>query len=127
MLSVPTICVVDEDEGIRESLDNFLRSVGMRVRTFSTAEEFIAYEGETGCLITDLHLKGMDGFSLQMVLLQRGRSHPVIVMTAFATPAARNRSLAQGACAFVTKPLDPENLLLLIEDALKKTQGDREP
>lgn len=126
MLSVPTICVVDDDEGIRESLDNFLRSVGMRARTFSSAEEFIAYEGEVGCLITDLNLTGMDGFSLQMVLLQLGRRYPVIVMTAFATPAARSRSLAQGAAAFVTKPLDPENLLLLIEDALKKNQRDRE-
>lgn len=48
-------------------------------------------------------------------------------MTAFATPAARNRSLAQGAVAFVTKPLDPENLLLLIEDALRKNQRDPEP
>ncbi|BAI75589.1 two-component response regulator (plasmid) [Azospirillum sp. B510] len=127
MQSVPTICVVDDDEAIRESLDNFLRSVGMRVRTFSSAEEFIAYEGETACLVTDLNLKGMDGFSLQMVLLQLGRRHPVIVMTAFATPAARNRSLAQGAFAFVTKPLDPENLLLLIEDAVGNRQGDREP
>lgn len=127
MLSVPTICVVDDDEGIRESLDNFLRSVGLRARTFSSAEEFIAYEGEVDCLITDLNLTGMDGFSLQMVLLQLGHRYPVIVMTAFATPAARSRSLAQSAVAFVTKPLDPENLLLLIEDALKKNQGDREP
>ncbi|PGH55526.1 response regulator [Azospirillum palustre] len=127
MLSGPTICVVDDDEGIRESLDNFLRSVGMRVRTFSSAEEFIAYKGPVGCLITDLNLTGMDGFSLQMVLLRLGRRDPVIVMTAFATPAARSRSLAQGAVAFVTKPLDPENLLLLIEDALRKNHGDPEP
>jgi len=127
VLSGPTICVVDDDEGIRESLDNFLRSVGMRVRTFSSAEEFIAYEGKVGCLITDLNLTGMDGFSLQMVLLQLGRRDPVIVMTAFATPAARSRSLAQGAVAFVTKPLDPENLLLLIEDALRQNQGNPEP
>ncbi|CAO3433041.1 response regulator transcription factor [Azospirillum endophyticum] len=127
MQCVPTICVVDDDEGIRESLDSFLRSVGMRVRTFSSAEEFIAYDGKTDCLVTDLNLTGMDGFSLQMVLLQQGRSHPVIVMTAFATPVARSRSLAQGAVAFLSKPLDPENLLLLIEDALRKNQGNREP
>ena len=127
MQCVPTICVVDDDEGIRESLDSFLRSVGMRVRTFSSAEEFIAYDGKADCLVTDLNLAGMDGFSLQMVLLRQGRRHPVIVMTAFATPAARSRSLAQGAVAFLSKPLDPENLLLLIEDALKKSQGDREP
>ncbi|MBY6262571.1 response regulator [Azospirillum sp. 412522] len=127
MQSVPTICVVDDDEGVRESLDTFLRSAGMRVRSFSSAEEFIVYEGEVGCLITDLNLEGMDGFSLQMVLLQLGRRHPVIVMTAFATPAVRNRSLAQGAVAFVAKPLDPEHLLLLIDDALRKNQGNRAP
>jgi FixJ family two-component response regulator len=126
VLSVPTICVVDDDDSIRESLDNFLRSVGMQVRTFSSAEEFIAYDGEADCLITDLNLTGMDGLSLQMVLLQQGRSHPVIVMTAFATPAARSRSLAQRATAFLTKPLDPEKLLVLIEDALK-TERDRAP
>ncbi|PWC49572.1 hypothetical protein TSA6c_25995 [Azospirillum sp. TSA6c] len=126
VLSVPTICVVDDDEGIRESLDNFLRSVGLQVRTFPSAEEFIAYDGEADCLITDLNLTGMDGLSLQMVLLQQGRSHPVIVMTAFATPAARSRSLAQGVTAFLTKPLDPEKLLVLIEDALE-TERDRTP
>ena len=47
-------------------------------------------------------------------------------MTAFATPAARSRSLAQRATAFLTKPLDPEKLLVLIEDALK-TERDRAP
>ncbi|PWC58982.1 hypothetical protein TSH7_21435 [Azospirillum sp. TSH7] len=126
VLSVPTICVVDDDESIRESLDNFLRSVGMQVRTFSSAEEFIAYDGEADCLITDLNLTGMDGLSLQMVLLQQGRIHPVIVMTAFATPAARSRSAAQKVTAFLTKPLDPEKLLVLVEDALK-TKRDRTP
>ncbi|CAO3410063.1 response regulator transcription factor [Azospirillum largimobile] len=124
MLSVPTICVVDDDESIRESLDNFLRSVGLMVRTFSSAEEFIAYSGEADCLITDLNLTGMDGLSLHMVLLRQGRSHPVIVMTAFATPAARSRALAQGVSAFLTKPLDPESLLVLIENVLK-TERDR--
>ncbi len=127
MLSVPTICVVDDDEGVRESLGNFLRSAGMGVRTFATAEAFLAYVGDADCLVTDLNLKGMDGFSLQMVLLQLGRRPPVIVMTAFATPAVRSRSLALGACAFMTKPLDPETLLLLIEDALSTRQGTPEP
>ncbi|WP_209989066.1 response regulator transcription factor [Azospirillum picis] len=124
MQSVPIICVVDDDDGIRESLDNFLRAVGMEVRTFPSAEDFIAYRGDAGCLITDLTLPGMDGLSLQAELLRQGRDHPVIMMTAFATPAIRSRSLALGACAFVTKPLDPASLLALIEDALKTRQRD---
>ncbi|MCW2236412.1 response regulator transcription factor [Azospirillum canadense] len=122
MRTVPTICVVDDDENVRDSLDSLLRSVGMKVCTFPSAEDFISYTGRTDCLITDLNMDGMDGLDLQAVLRQRGCTFPIILMTAFPTPGVRNRSLDLGATAFLTKPLDPEDLLNSVESAVEPSR-----
>ncbi len=113
MRSSLTICIVDDDDGVRASLENFLRSAGIRVCTFGSAEGFLASDelGAADCLITDLHMPGMDGLALQQELNRRGRTFPVIVMTAFPTRDAEERSTSLGAVAFLCKPVDPDLLL----------------
>lgn len=111
--AAPNVAIVDDDEGVRASLENYLRSAGVAVRTFGSAESFLASPDRlaTDCLITDLHMPGMDGLALQAELNRRGRAFPVIVMTAFPTDAARAESARQGAAAFLAKPVDPDMLL----------------
>lgn len=115
-----TIAIVDDDDDVRASLENYLRSAGVAVRTFASAEDFLASpaEAETGCLITDLHMPGMDGLALQAELKRRGRVFPVIVMTAFPTDAAREESTCLGCTAFLAKPVDPDALLDRVEEIL---------
>ena len=114
----PNISIVDDDDEVRSSLQNYLRSAGVRVRTFASAEGFLASpeRQETDCLITDLHMPGMDGLGLQRELNRIGRAFPVIVMTAFPTGAARSQAAGLGAAAFLSKPVDPDALLERVEE-----------
>ncbi len=117
----PTICIVDDDDAVRSSLESYLRSVGVTVRVFGSAESFLDSLDrlKTDCLITDLHMPGMDGLVLQQELNRIGRSFPVIVMTAFPTFAARELSASLGAAAVMVKPIDPDLLLDRVEEILQ--------
>ena len=119
------IWIVDDDEDVRFGLQNFLRSAGCVVRTFDRAEACLsALEGGgPDCLVTDLHMPGMNGLELQEELNRRGRSFPVVVMTAFKTGEAELRSKKLGACAFMVKPIDPEQLLAQVETSLRDCDG----
>ena len=65
MPSVPLMAIVDDDDALRNSLDNLLRSVGFRVQGFASAEAFLQaqHAPETACLILDVRLPGMNGLS----------------------------------------------------------------
>ena len=115
-----TICIVDDDVDVRSSLENYLRSAGIDVRTFSSAANFLASPDriDTDCLVTDIHMNGMDGLALQKELMLIGRCFPVIVMTAFPTLRLREMSFELGAAAFLEKPVDPDLLLREMEALL---------
>jgi len=121
MPRVPLIAIVDDDDALRNSLDNLLRSVGFRTHGFSSAEAFLqVYQAhETACLILDVRMAGMNGLELQR---QLGAAHwriPIIFVTAHADDDARARALAAGAVAFLYKPCREEDLLNAIDAALK--------
>lgn len=117
MTPSPVVAVVDDDPGIRGSLDSLLRSAGMTSLPFPSAEALLGSGAETrvACIVTDLHMPGMTGLELQAEIARRGWPHPVIMMTAFPTDAARDQALGAGAIAFLTKPIDPDSLLDAIE------------
>jgi FixJ family two-component response regulator len=114
-----TIAIIDDDQDVRSGLENFLRSAGLGVRTFDRAESFLnsPHRDATDCLVTDINMPGMDGLALHEELNRLGRAFPVIIMTAFPTPEAKERAAKLGATAFLTKPLDPDQLLECIESA----------
>lgn len=116
-----TICIVDDDDGVRSSLANYLRAAGLYVRAFDSAELFLtsSYSTTADCLITDLHMPDLDGLGLQRELNRMGRRFPVVVMTAFPAMAARRVSSQLGAAAFFEKPLDPDALLEKLEEILR--------
>jgi len=121
MPSVPLITIVDDDDALRNSLDDLLQSVGFRVQGFASAEAFLQahHAPETACLILDVRLPGMHGLELQRKLVAAHWGMPIIFVTAYADDAVRARALAAGAVAFLYKPCREEELLHAIEMALK--------
>ena len=121
MPSVPLMAIVDDDDALRNSLDNLLRSVGFRVQGFASAEAFLQaqHAPETACLILDVRLPGMHGLELQRQLVAAHWGMPIIFVTAYADDDAHERALAAGAVAFLSKPCREEDLLHAIEAALK--------
>jgi len=120
MPRVPLIAIVDDDDSLRNSLDNLLRSVGFRAQGFSSAEAFLHANQapETACLILDVRLPGMNGLALQRQIVAANWRIPIIFVTAYADDDARARALAAGAVAFLYKPYREEDLLNAIEAAL---------
>jgi FixJ family two-component response regulator len=123
MPRVPLIAIVDDDDSLRNSLDNLLRSVGFRVQGFASAEAFLQspHAPETACLLLDVRLPGMNGLALQR---QLGAAHwgmPIIFVTAYADDDVHMRALAAGAVAFLSKPCREEDLLAAIETALRRS------
>ena len=121
MPSVPLMAIVDDDDALRNSLDNLLRSVGFRVQGFASAEAFLQaqHAPETACLILDVRLPGMNGLELQRQLVAAHWSIPIIFVTAYADEDVRARALDAGAVAVLSKPCREEDLLHAIEAALK--------
>ena len=122
MPGVPLITIVDDDDSLRKSLDNLIRSVGFRTQGFSSAEAFLSsnHRHDTACLILDVRMPGMSGLELQRQLgVTHGRI-PIIFITAYADEHMRARALAAGAVAVLSKPCREDDLLQAIEAALKQ-------
>jgi FixJ family two-component response regulator len=117
MPKMPTIAIVDDDEGVRSSLTSLLRSLGYEVHSYASALEFLADDegGDPGCMVTDIQMPGMTGDELQAELIARGRIFPMIFMTAFPTEATRARVMAAGALAYLDKPTDGEAIARFAE------------
>jgi FixJ family two-component response regulator len=122
MGSLTVISVVDDDESVRQSLGGLMRSVGFGVKVFSSAEEFLnsGNPRDTGCLILDVRMPGMDGFELQRRLEANQYEIPVIFITAHGDEEMRRRALLAGAVDYLLKPFTEEALLNAVQAALKK-------
>ena len=107
----PVVAIVDDEPGVRRALGRLLSLSGYEARPFATGSEFLEHLDGIDCVILDLHLPGMSGFDVQKALAIRDASMPVVVLTGNDTPANRARSLAAGARAYLTKPVDDEELL----------------
>jgi FixJ family two-component response regulator len=114
------VCVVDDDESVRESLPDLLREFGFEVEAFSTAEEFLASDsvGRTKCLILDIAMPGMSGLDLQRELTLRRHDIPVVFITAHRDDLVRPRALEAGAVACLFKPFSETALLGALDAAL---------
>ena len=124
----PTVFIVDDDAGVRDSLAMLLELKGFRTRTFAAAEAFLAeYRPEwPGCLVLDLRMPGMTGLELQADLARRGSALPVIIITAHGDVATTRSALKGGAVDFIEKPIDDEALVAAITAALDRDARERE-
>ena len=125
-----TVFLVDDDGSVRKALRRLIRSTGLDVTTFATAEEFLqaAPAPAPGCLVLDVHLPGLSGLDLQRRLTAEGRGFPVVFITAYGEGSAREQALRAGAVAFLQKPIEGQALLDAIGRALGRggTGGARE-
>ena len=116
----PIISIVDDDDSMRCAMKSLVTSLGLRVRTFRSAEEFLQSPDvdDTSCLITDLQMPGLSGVELQSLLLAQARHMPIILVTAFPEERMRNRAMEAGALGFLSKPFETQMLIKLIEKAI---------
>lgn len=117
--SAMLIAIVDDDAGVRTSLNSLLRSTGTANASFANGPELLASRilDQVTCVVTDLHMPEMTGLELQAELMRKNFRGVVIFMTAYPTEAVRTQAMANGARAFLTKPIDPDELLDSIETA----------
>ena len=123
---VPVVAVVDDDNSVRESLESLLRSAGLTVRVFGSAEEFIGSPSPemVDCLVLDVRMPGMSGLELHQRLLAQGCQVPVLFMTAHASDEqSRAHAFSQGALAYLLKPFDETELLDAVQMALRSASG----
>jgi FixJ family two-component response regulator len=116
--------VIDDDPSMRRSLDTLLRSVGLDVHLYSSAQEFMLAErpDAPGCLLLDVRLPGMSGLAFQQELLKAGVALPVIFLTGHGDVPMTARAMKAGAAEFLTKPFDEQVLLDAVHAAI---EGDR--
>ena len=119
--SEPTVFVVDDDPSIRESLRWLIESVGLRVQTSATAQEFLdRYDADTpGCLVLDVRMPGISGLDLQAELSSRKISIPIIIITGHAEVPVAVSALKAGAMDFIEKPFSDQLLLDRVRRAIE--------
>ena len=120
MSAAALISIVDDDDSLRNSLNNLIRSVGFGVQGFSSAEAFLKsnQRQDTACLILDVRMPGMSGLDLQRQLVAANSRIPIVFITSHGDDDARTRALEAGAVAFLYKPFREEALLTAIDSAL---------
>jgi FixJ family two-component response regulator len=121
MPGIPLISIVDDDDAHRSSLENLIRSVGLRAQGFSSAEAFLSSNRahDTRCLVLDVRMPGMSGPELQRQMAVANSHIPIIFITAHEDDSQRSQALEAGAVAFLHKPFYEEELLNAIDAALK--------
>lgn len=117
------VYVVDDDDAVRRFLRGLIGSIGLRVETYATAQEFLdAYEvGSPGCLLLDIRMPGTSGLELQAELGRRKINIPVIVLTGHGDVKIAVHAMKAGAVDFIEKPFNNELLL----HAIQKVIADR--
>ena len=114
------VAIVDDDDSVRSTLQELLRSAGFPSRGFDSAEAFLGSgdQQETACLITDIRMPGMSGLELQARLNAERCKIPTIFITAHGDEEMRFQALRAGAVEFLPKPFDDEALIESVRAAL---------
>jgi FixJ family two-component response regulator len=122
------VFVIDDDASTRETLSSLIRSVGLRVQLFASAEEFLRCErpDTDSCLVLDIRLRGMSGLDFQGKLADSGISIPIIFITGHGDIQMSVRAMKAGAIEFLTKPFRDQDLLEAIHVALAKDGESRQ-
>ena len=114
--------VVDDDASVRTALDSLFRSVGLVVRSFGSAQDFLSEPPADGpaCLVLDVRLPGMSGLDLQRQLAERDVALPVVVITGHGDIPMTVRAMRAGAVEFLPKPFRDQDLLDAVQQALER-------
>jgi FixJ family two-component response regulator len=125
----PTIFVVDDDEDMRDSLRQLLKSVGMKTSVFSRGEALIEaltngpVNDGPACIVLDVRLKGLSGLMVQQELSKHRVPHPVIFITGHGDIVMTVKAMKAGAVDFLTKPVRDQDLLEAIAEAVEQDRS----
>jgi FixJ family two-component response regulator len=118
---VPTIAVIDDDESVRRATGNLVKSFGLSVIVFASAEEFLESPrfDDVSCIISDIRMPGMSGLELQQHLALAAPGRSLIFITAFQEERIRKQAMKAGAIGFFNKPFEAQRLIECITRALE--------
>jgi FixJ family two-component response regulator len=122
LYKTPVIAIVDDDRSIREALDDLILSCGYQSRLFTSAEEYLAAPDRTSidCMLVDVKMPGLTGIELQAVLNEQDAPRPpMIFMTSYSDNKTKAAAMSGGAFAFLGKPVNFNQLVQCLEQALK--------
>ena len=122
-----TVFIVDDDPSVRDSLQFLLGSVGLEVRSFPSAQDFLAGADPQapGCLLLDVRMPGMSGLDLQNELANAEISIPIIFITGHGTVPMSVRAMKAGAVDFLQKPFDEQDLINAVHQAIERDRQAR--
>jgi two-component system, LuxR family, response regulator FixJ len=122
-----TVLVVDDDPDARQSLEFLIKSVGLNIRSYASATDFLNSPdiGSAGCLVLDLRMPGMSGLELQEKLNEMNVGIPIILLTAYAEVPIAVKAMKAGAIDVIQKPYSQQVLLDRIQQALAKDRANR--
>jgi FixJ family two-component response regulator len=122
------VFVVDDDVSLLESLKDLIGSVGLRVKAFASAQEFLGSKrpDAPACLVLDVRLKGLSGLELQKRIIEGGIDIPIIFITGHGDIRMTVQAMKAGAVEFLTKPFRDQDLLDAIQQALERDRRGRE-
>jgi FixJ family two-component response regulator len=125
MTAQPTIIIVDDDPGVRESLDGLLRSVGLHVKALASVPEFVKEGRPEGpaCLVLDVRLPGRSGLDFQRELAAAKIHVPIIFITGYGDIPMSVQAIKGGAIEFLTKPFRDQDLLDAIQLGLARDRA----
>jgi FixJ family two-component response regulator len=121
------VFVVDDDASVREGLGSLIRSAGLRVETFASAQEFLARPRADvpSCLVLDVRLPGLSGLDLQKRLAEVNIEIPIVFITGHSDVPTSVQAMKAGAVEFLTKPFVDQDLLDAIQQAIKRDRAAR--
>jgi FixJ family two-component response regulator len=124
----PMVFIIDDDAGVRASIQGLLKSAGLRFASFETAQEFLRAERPDGpsCLVLDVHLPGISGLTFQDELARAGVHIPIVFITGYGDIPSTVKAMKSGAVDFLTKPFNHLTLLAAIRQALDQDQRMRQ-
>jgi FixJ family two-component response regulator len=122
------VLVVDDDVSVREALGSLIRSAGLRVETFASAQEFLTRSrvDAPSCLVLDVRLPGLSGLDLQKRMAEVNLQIPIVFITGHGDIPTSVRAMKAGAVEFLTKPLADRVLLEAIQEAIKRDRAARQ-
>ena len=124
----PTVFVIDDDAGVRASIQGLLKSASLRSASFATAEEFLRNKPPDGpsCLVLDVSLPGVNGLDLQRELAEAGVRIPIVFITGHGDIPMSVKAMKSGAVEFLTKPFQDQDLLDAVYQALERDRVTRQ-
>ncbi|HEY7635957.1 MAG TPA: response regulator transcription factor [Gemmatimonadales bacterium] len=123
----PVVFIVDDDAGVRRSVQDLLSSVALRSEAYASPQEFLESDRAAcpGCLVLDVRLPGTSGLDFQRELAQAGVTLPIIFITGHGDVPLTVRAMKSGAIEFLTKPFKPQELLDAVQQALERDRTVR--